>query len=263
MLSSLRAKITLGYYLVGLLFLGMAGVAFLELRLVQDKIKAGAVIAEFLEVSLEVRRFEKNFFLYGKAEDLAEQRAYLARARELLGNHAEAFGEFGGDTRIAGLHAEIGRYQDNMAAYAEQAERAGTTARRQALETLIRQDGKRVVDFAEDAARRERTMLQESLERHRHNLLLSIGALVLLILPVGQIVAWRIARPLKNLERHMERVARGDHDRLARGAELAGQLADRRRLARPVHAHDQHHLAWSLPRGPAGAGLGVLPDRDG
>ena len=211
MLSSLRAKITLGYYLVGLLIVGMAGLALLELRLVQNKIKEGTAIAEFLEVSLEVRRFEKNFFLYRQTADLAEQGAYLARARKLLADHEGTFHAFGGPARIETLKDELARYQENMRHYAEQVERP---QQRAVLEPLIRLDGKRLVDFAEDAARLERALLQASLDDHQRNLLLSIGVLVLLIVPVGQLVAWRIARPLKLLERHMEKVARGAREPL-------------------------------------------------
>lgn len=209
MLNSLRAKITLGYYLVGVLIIGMAAVALFELRLVQAKIAAGAAIAEFLEVSLEVRRFEKNFFLYREARDLVEQGAYLERAHALLDN--DAFHQFAGDERLAELRGEIARYERHMREFAEQVD---DPARRRVLEPLIRQDGKRVIDFAEDAARRERALLQASLDKHQRNLLLSIGVLVLLILPVGQFVAWRIARPLKQLERHMARVALGHREPL-------------------------------------------------
>jgi hypothetical protein len=42
--------------------------------------------------------------------------------------------------------------------------------------------------------------------------------------------------------RRAERVARGDHHLLAGRLELRGELADRRGLARAVHAHHQHHL---------------------
>lgn len=211
MFASLRAKITFGYSLLVLLSLGLAGAAVFELRLIEARIQAGAVIAEFLETSLEARRFEKNFFLFGKPEDLAEQQAYLARTAALLAEHADAFADSGGSAQLTELHAEIVRYREAMAAYAA-ADPRRTNRRQLALQ--VRQGGKRLVDFAEAAAHRERETLQALLDRHQRNVLLSIGVLVLLILPAGQLVAWRIGRPLKQLERHMERVAAGAREPL-------------------------------------------------
>ena len=206
MFDSLRARITVAFLLVGALLVAISAVAYVELRILGDKVRAGSVVSEFLEVTLEIRRFEKNYFLYRQTEDLFEQRSYLARAGELLARHPEAFRSFGGAARIAELNDGIARYRRLMDEYAEAADRAG---RRRELDALIRQDGKQLVDFAEDAERRERAMLEASLDAIQGNLVVSIGMLLALIGVAGTLVALRIVRPLKEIERHLDRIARG------------------------------------------------------
>ena len=206
MFDSLRARITVAFLLVGALLVAISAVAYVELRILGDKVRAGSVVSEFLEVTLEIRRFEKNYFLYRQTEDLFEQRSYLARAGELLARHPEAFRSFGGAARIAELNDGIARYRRLMDEYAVAADRAG---RRRELDALIRQDGKQLVDFAEDAERRERAMLEASLDAIQGNLVVSIGMLLALIGVAGTLVALRIVRPLKEIERHLDRIARG------------------------------------------------------
>ena len=74
MFDSLRARITVAFLLVGALLVAISAVAYVELRILGDKVRAGSVVSEFLEVTLEIRRFEKNYFLYRQTEDLFEQR---------------------------------------------------------------------------------------------------------------------------------------------------------------------------------------------
>ena len=71
-MNSLRHKILLGYALIGALVIALSLFTFLELRLLEEKIGAGEKVGELFEVCLEIRRFEKNYFLYGQSADLEE-----------------------------------------------------------------------------------------------------------------------------------------------------------------------------------------------
>ena len=208
-MNSLHQKITFGYYTLATLIVGLLVFAFFELRLIGDKIVAGAHVAEFFDATLEIRRFEKNIFLYQQAEDLAENRAFIQQAQGLLREHRPAFVSFAGSQQTDELVRALGRYAALMETYT-----ASGTAQPESLENEIRQSGKEIVTLAEAIARAERASLQASLDRHRQVLAASIVLLAMVAVGIGLLVSRRVARPLKRLEEDLAAVASGKLTRL-------------------------------------------------
>ncbi len=206
---SLRQKVTIGYYALATLIVGLSLFAFFELRLIGDKIVAGGRIAEFFDTTLEIRRFEKNFFLYRQKQDLAENSEYVNRALNLLGEHRSAFISFAGIKQPDELARSLQRYAVLMETYA-----ASAPPETEKLESEIRQAGKAIVTAAESIAQAERLGLQASLNRHRQVLLGSIVFLVAVAVGIGLLVSRRVARPLQRLEEDMAAVASGKLTRL-------------------------------------------------
>lgn len=211
-MNSLRQKITFAYYAVGTLIVGMSLFAFVELRLIEEKILAGGLISEFFDTTLEIRRFEKNFFLYRQATDMAENRRYISHAQALLRENREAFRAFASPARVAGLDNGLNYYAALMAEY----ELVGEVdaVRVGELEARIRKLGQEIVTVAEEIAGSKRTTLQTSVARYRMALLGSIALLVLAVIAIGQVLSRRVVRPLKNMEENMEKVAGGKLMRL-------------------------------------------------
>jgi two-component system NtrC family sensor kinase len=54
---SIRQKITLGYYAIVAMIVGLTLFTFLELRYIEKKIMFGEAISEFFDTTLEIRRF--------------------------------------------------------------------------------------------------------------------------------------------------------------------------------------------------------------
>ena len=201
-MNSLRRKIVLGYSVIGALVIALSLFSFLELRLLEQKIVAGARVAELFDVSLEIRRFEKNYFLYRQPDDLTENRAWIRRAHELLQSNGAQFAALVEPARVAALDFELERYGELMESYAF---RGGNDA----LAADIRKAGKEIVTVAEELARSERRALQALLDRHRQLLLGSVAGVILLVALIGHLLARRVARPLKQMEQSMEAVAAG------------------------------------------------------
>lgn len=201
-LGSLRHKIVAGYGAVAVLVIALSAFTLIEMRLLAEQITAGARIHQFLGIALEIRRFEKNYFLYGQHGDLEENRAYVIEARRMLSEHGAQFAAVANPQRIGALIIALEDYDCLMGAHVP----GSDDARREAG---IRQAGKQIATAAEQWSRAERAILQTQLDRHREWLLASIAAVVLLVIAVGQMLAWRVARPLRELERNMEAVAEG------------------------------------------------------
>ncbi|MDP2155128.1 MAG: ATP-binding protein [Sulfuricella sp.] len=211
-MDSLRQKITFGYYAIGALIVGLSLFAFVELRLIEGKVLAGEMISDFFDTTLEIRRFEKNYFLYRQPADAAENAAYVARAQRLLQDNFADFSSLTEAARVAVLRDALERYSRLMTEYVRMP--VSGAAQSEALESLIRKAGKEVVTIAEEIARVERKRLQSSLERHRYSLIVSIVVLILLVIAIGQVLSRMVARPLKQMEESMEAVANGRRDQI-------------------------------------------------
>lgn len=210
-MNSLRHKIILGYSVIGMLVIALSVSSFLELRLIEHKIAGGGRVTELFDASLEIRRFEKNYFLYAQPADLAENRAWIGRARGLLANDGD-LAALVEPQRLAALGAELERYGELMEGYAF---RAGNDA----AAADIRRSGKAIVTIAEELAHSERDALQALLDRHRRLLLGSVAVVIVLVALIGHLMAHRVARPLRQMERSMEAVAAGQLKKLEMAAE--------------------------------------------
>lgn len=210
--NSLRQKITYGYYAIVTLIVGLSLFSYVELRLIEGKILAGGLISEFFDTALEVRRFEKNYFLYQQPADLAENREYVLRAQVLMRENRAVFGAFASASRIDWVLDALVQYAALMGEY--EAIGKMDAGRSDVLEVRIRKLGQEIVTLAEEIARAKRTTLQTSVAQHRQALLVSIIALALAVIIIGQLLSRRVAQPLKNMEEKMEAVANGKLMRL-------------------------------------------------
>jgi signal transduction histidine kinase len=201
-LGSLRQKIVFGYGAVALLVVALSAFSLIEMRLLAEQITSGERIHQFLGIALEIRRFEKNYFLYGQRADLEENRAYLIEARRMLSEHGAQFAAVANPQRIGALIIALEDYDRLISTHPPG---NGDPPR----EAAIRQAGKEISTAAEEWSRAERAILQAQLDRHRHWLLAAIGAVLVLVVIIGQMLAWRVARPLRELEYNMAAVAEG------------------------------------------------------
>ncbi|MDO8960007.1 MAG: ATP-binding protein [Rhodocyclaceae bacterium] len=203
-MNSLRKKLFVGYATIVALVIGLSLFSFIELKLLEQKIVAGERSAHLFDITLEIRRFEKNYFLYRQDADLAENRAYVEQAGALLREHADLFAALGDAARVAQLQRDINHYAVLIDRHA-----ASPSTGDVATAAQIRKLGKAIVTVAEDWARAERKNLQAQLDRHRRMLLGSVALIGLAVITIGGLLARRVLRPLKEMEQKMEAVASG------------------------------------------------------
>ncbi len=219
--GSLRGKISLGYYAVGTLIVGLAVFALLELNWIEAKIRAGETVSELFDATLEIRRFEKNYFLYHQEADLRENLDFVQRALDLLNRNAADFlappryaalrGDLEGHVRLGDdtrrLREGLEKYLRLMTDYGRSGAASGVQG--DAMEQDIRAVGRDVVATAEKISQTERRMLETWLKRYRRGLIVAIVALTVLVVLAGQALSKAVAKPLKEMEDSMEAVARG------------------------------------------------------
>ncbi|MGB9714960.1 MAG: sensor histidine kinase [Thermodesulfovibrionales bacterium] len=173
-----------------------------ELWYMERKVQFGDVISELFDGVLEIRRFEKNFFLYNKDEDYRENMDYVNKLQEILNQHIDRFKRLSIAPQLYFIKRGLDEYKSLMTEFA--ITNKNNIDKRIALEKLIREKGKEIVTVSEDLSKTERKRLQELLTRTQRILVLLIISLSLLGIVIGQILSRMVEKPLQALEEQMK-----------------------------------------------------------
>lgn len=239
---SLRMKIILGYSLAACLILAVSGFFFGELRALEEKVTLGQHMAELFDNVLEIRRFERNFFLHRQEADLQENSVFIAKTREVLEANRAGFAAFEAPERLEELHALLGQYEREMAAVALA---SGNGRRSDQLEGRVRALGKRIVTIAEGMAYAERQLVQSSLAAFRLILIGFIGVVAVAIVVIGQALSRSVVSPLKKMEASVRGVSEGRRDTLtlpSRDREIVSIINAFNHMLRELETRQKHML---------------------
>jgi two-component system, NtrC family, sensor kinase len=203
---SLRQKITLGYYFIAVIIIVLSVFTYTELRFLENKLIAGEKIAEFVNAVLELRRFEKNYFLYSQHLDYQENQSYLNKIQKLIKNNHNEMAKLLTPAQQELLLEELRAYQKLMQNYVIQASPP--------TEQKIRHLGNSIVTLAEELAKTERKFLKNSLNYSINLFLLAIITLSLFGIIMGRVISQLVVLPLRRLEENMEQIAAGHFTKL-------------------------------------------------
>ena len=209
---SIRKKITLGYYAIVAIIAALSLFTFMELRFMEEKIRFREIISEFFDAILEIRRFEKNYFLYGQRSDYLENIEYQNKAKELLAGNIKDFKSVATPRQIDALNYNLNKYKELMDRYAHLTKKE--PAQMLNIEQDIRKSGKEIITIAEDILKTERQHLQSFLSRSQSLLIFSILIVSILSVALGQILSRIIVRPLKLIEDSMAAIADGKFEKI-------------------------------------------------
>lgn len=209
---SLQGKVTRGYYAVAAIIL-VASLFFVgELRTLEERVVRGQRATDLFDTALEIRRFERNYFLYHQARDRAENNRYIDHARALLTDHRRDFEAIVPAPRVSQLQRRLDAYQRRMSALAAAGADRGEI---EAIEPQVRALGKDVVAIAGNMAASERHQIRSTLASFRNLLLGFILVMALLIVAVGRALSQRVVRPLKELEARVAAIGTSPRETLS------------------------------------------------
>jgi signal transduction histidine kinase len=238
---SIRQKITLGYYAIVAMIIGLTVFTYLELRYVERKIIFGEAISEFFDTTLEIRRFEKNFFLYEKRPDYDETIAYVSRAQDIIDSNIKGFSTIASSLQISTLQTGLKNYRELMEQYAETSSRY--TDRRNMLAAKIRVTGKDIITMADEISKTERKSLQRILNISQRTLIISIILLSIVVIILGQVLSRMVVKPLKSLEASMGVIAEGRFERVdidSKDREIVSLTRAFNKMLKELELHERH-----------------------
>lgn len=205
--GSLRSKIALGYLALGVLFIGLTVFAFVRLEAIERQVAKQRAVAAFLDTVRDVRNLEKSLFQYRKRPDYQESMRQLANGMSLLAAYRPEFHELAPEERIDALHLKLEGHGRLLTSY-WQASR-GRSVLAKEMEEQIRESRADFFVDAEDLSRSADRALADELRRYRWSLIASVAVVALIVLAAGHLLARRVVRPLKEMERSMVAIANG------------------------------------------------------
>ena len=237
----IRQKITFSYFVVVAMIIGLSVFTFLELRYIEKKIIFGEAISEFFDTTLEIRRFEKNLFLYEKQPDYDENVRYVSQAQDIIDRNIAGFTSVATAEQISTLQVSLAKYKDLMEQY-EQTSKQDMT-RKNMYAAKVRVTGKTIITSAEDISKTERRSLQQILNNSQRVLIISIVLLSLAAIAIGQILSRMVVKPLKSLEESMGVIAEGTFDRIAidsKDREIVSLTRAFNKMLKELERHERH-----------------------
>ncbi|HZY05253.1 MAG TPA: HAMP domain-containing sensor histidine kinase [Anaeromyxobacteraceae bacterium] len=253
-MTSIRGKIATGYALSFLVLLAVASLLFVSLSVAEEEVESYFGVSRFLDMALEMRRYEKNYLLYGQRDDLeaaikyAESASALATARAGASRQPRwlrffASADQGGPDQVTPERttALLGRY----AALLREAGAGPAGDRSRAapgLEADIRDLGRRITGIAERQALVEGRNVQGMLRSGRRALVVLVVVFLVGTAIVARLVHATAIRPLRELEAQMQRIASGGYQLLPEGkvaAEISSMNRAFNRMIREIFEHRQ------------------------
>ncbi|MFP5409614.1 MAG: sensor histidine kinase [Gammaproteobacteria bacterium] len=203
-MSSLRNKILSAYGYSKLVMLAFAVVVFFDLYYLNRQIETGQGVTDFREATLEMRRDEKNLFLYRDAASYEQLMAQVDTAVGALAEGRTAFETIVGRTGVQRIESLLGRYRAALDRYPLQ-DPAGQAAARK----VVRDLGHDLTEASGELSRGERHLLAQATRHAALLLLLAFAIVVLLGLAGGLFLVRRVVRPLRELEAGLRAIDAG------------------------------------------------------
>jgi signal transduction histidine kinase len=214
-LLNIRQKVVLGFTACMLLIGIIGGLSYSYLRSIELKQHVVEIADDLRDIILEVRRYEKNYLLYGSAEDLQENQKYTQLALDTLAKIVPEVKNLKVSSQMNVLRQELLGYRklmEQMPAHTSRVADSGQSRNSglEAHEEQLRVRGKRLVELSRQLVTFERTRILEIIDTLKTQLISSVVAFLVFGGFLIFIVSRRVIRPLRVIEGTTTRIAQGD-----------------------------------------------------
>lgn len=235
--GNIRQLVLFGISVSILGFSVLGGLSYNYLLQIEDALALAEVVDDLSNDILEIRRYEKNYLLYAMEEDHAENLVFIGRALDVIeriepgGGPSGSSGQPGpsgpsgpsgrsgtdlrGSDGLRILRRDLHGYRDTFSRLGE-VQLAGQQRERErgALREDLREQGKALVAQARQIVTYQRERILGIVGSLKHQLLLSIGAMVGLAAFFSWLIGRRILGALSVIERSARQIVQGSLERL-------------------------------------------------
>ena len=190
----------------------LCGVAVLDLLFLEKQINEGLTVSDLDNSVLEMRRYEKNLFLYPGSEAFAETDAFAAAALGHLRRQRPELVAMASVQDLDTLEHALADYRHLLSQW------QNSDGKSKKLESAIRERGQQISASMEKYAHFERKSLSATVRNSRWWLLISILIVGFLVILVGTWLVSAVTTPLRHLESNLMPIAQGHFDHLEAGS---------------------------------------------
>ena len=205
-LKSLHRKITHAFALIVLITATLGVIAWLDLLFIERQVAEGKVVSDLKDAILEMRRFEKNLFLYADREAHHQADQHAIQSIRILQNNLNALSKISGADRIIQTLQE---YRDDLQRWLDV-----PAVEKKVLEGRIRTNGHSVYLYSESLSNKERLMLESAIRESRWFLMITLLIIGFSIYLVGHRLLKFTVKPLKKLQRQLILLGEGKYSHL-------------------------------------------------
>jgi two-component system, NtrC family, sensor kinase len=209
----IRRKIILAFLFSLLSVLIFSAFSFQVHREIGHRLRLLELTNDLFQTILELRRVEKNFFLYRQVASLTEAETYLSHARDIYQSHEAEVLDWQRPPQPKQFSRCLGSYQEILAQIKAKAPQTGTALENQTftpLEESLRRQGQDLLNITETWEKEERRQIDRLFQRALILFIIS----VVVFLALGIVVAFYLSRmlvqPLFQMQQAMDKIAHGD-----------------------------------------------------
>ncbi len=208
MYLNIRQKVILGFTACVLAICFIGGFSYHYLHAIELKQHVVQIADDLREIVLEIRRYEKNYLLYGLDEDFKQNQAYSKQALEVLATLVSDVKNLRVSSQMTAFKEDLIAYRGLMEQLAQSGERGQQTGH--VLEEQLRTRGKTLVDLSVKLVAFERLRILEIITTLKTQLLISLLVFLGFMGFFIYIVSRKIIQPLRVIENTTKRIAQGD-----------------------------------------------------
>lgn len=214
----IRRKIILGFLFCFLSVLVFAVLSFQVHREIGHRLRLVEVADDLVNNILEVRRFEKNFFLYKQRKSLNEALSYANRVEELYLRHEQDIFRLTKEGQRSPFLKILSQYKETLSKI-----QSGWPGLQPGIEPLaasgheesLRAVGQELLDMTQAWAKEERSKIDRLFRRALYLFTVSMLFFGVLGIMVAFYISRLLTRPLIQMQGAMEKIAQGDFTPIA------------------------------------------------
>jgi two-component system NtrC family sensor kinase len=214
----IRRKIIIAFLFGVLAVLIFSLFSFQEHREIGYRLKLLELTDDLLHNILELRRVEKNFFLYKQVSSLAEAETYLKRVQDIYLGHEPEILRFKKAPELPEFSRILTRYKETLDQIKSRLEQPGLGPENHnfaPLEESLRHLGQELLNIAEKWEKEERLQIDHLFQWALMLFIFSVVAFIALGIVTAFYVSRLMVRPLFQMQQAMDKIAHGDFTPIA------------------------------------------------
>lgn len=232
--GSIKGKIFIVFSVAFVSIAALAGLNQWNLMTLRARLLLSERYDDLLNNILEVRRFEKNFLIYGDQHSLLESKGYLERIDELVEELSTDLTQLTSQRSFQEFKGNLHRYRGMVESLSADAKSSP-----EALRTI----GKQLTDDADHFRELKRTRIHAAILRISTLPFAFFAVLLSLMILVGWLISHGLLRPLNVIVKTTRSVGRGDFSPIRYDGvpleEISGLIEAFNHMASELEAHQE------------------------